>query len=114
MAMFTEARAMIFGTREHKNKNGKTVLFANFSVLSGRKTGEDENGDPIYENDKPFNKSAVVVGKDAQKFLRNCEERSFAKILLKQYTYSVGEGKEQEWKEAIEILTAELPDEEAA
>jgi hypothetical protein len=105
---------MICGTREHKNQKGKTVLCANFSVLSGRKTGEDETGDPIYENDKPYNKSAVVVGKDAQKFLADCEERTFVKLLLKQYTYSVGEGKEQEWKEAIEILTAELPDEDAA
>jgi hypothetical protein len=108
MAMFTNAKAMIFGVRSHKNeKTGKTIYFASFSVLSGRKTGDDESGNAVYKNDKPYHKSAIIRGKKAQEFLNNCDERSFAKLLLKQYTYSVGEGEEQEWREAIEILKAE-------
>jgi nitrogen regulatory protein PII len=108
MAMFTNARAMIFGVRSHKSeKTGKTTWFASFSVLSGKKTGDDEKGNAVYKNDKPYHKSAVIRGKKAQEFLSNCEERSFAKLLVKQYTYSVGEGEDQEWREAVEILKAE-------
>lgn len=106
MAMFTTTKAQIYAVREHVTSNGKSLWFASFGILSGRKTGEDDQGRAVYKNDKPLYKSARITGKKAIEFLKACDERSFAEILVKQYTYTKGEGDDRKYVEAMEILTA--------